>query len=132
MENTKLHPYIKMICESEKEILSAECDASNADSWEDGSPGCPRYMILRYIDDFLFVSTSKKLALGFFSRLKRGFPAYNCTMNEEKFGLSFDVGRLLKIQKSRFYVHDDGASYVCWSGLLINCCTLEVQADYTR
>lgn len=131
MENNRLHPYIRKICESEKEFLSAECDASNAVSGEDASSGCPRYMILRYVDDFFFVSTSKKLALKFFSRLNRGFPEYNCTMNEEKFGVSFDVGRMLKTQ-SRLYVHEDGASYVCWSGLLINCCTLEVQADYTR
>lgn len=131
MENNTLDPYIRKVCESEKDFLSAECDASSAVSGEDASSGCPRYMILRYIDDFLFVSTSKKLALEFFLRLNRGFFEYNCTMNEEKFGLSFDVGRMLKTQ-SRFYVHEDGASYVCWSGLLINCCTLEVQADYTR
>lgn len=132
MENNKLHPYIRKICESERQFFSAEHDSSNVVSWEDASSGCPRYMVLRYIDDFFFVSTSKKLALGFFSRLQRGFPAYNCTMNEGKFGLSFDVGNMLKIQQSRFHVLDDGASYVCWSGLLINCCTLEVQADYTR
>nr|XP_017232034.1 PREDICTED: telomerase reverse transcriptase-like [Daucus carota subsp. sativus] len=132
MENNKLHPYIRKICESEREFFSAEHDSSNVVIWEDASSGCPRYMVLRYIDDFFFVSTSKKLALGFFSRLQRGFPAYNCTMNEGKFGLSFDVGNMLKIQQSRFHVLDDGASYVCWSGLLINCCTLEVQADYTR
>ncbi|KAL8088758.1 hypothetical protein AgCh_038515 [Apium graveolens] len=130
MENNILDPYIRKIFESEKEFLSAESDASSAVSGEDASSGYPRYMILRYIDDFFFVSTSKKLASEFFSRLNRGFFEYNCTMNEEKFGLNFDVGHMLKTQ--RFYVHEDGASYVCWSGLLINCCTLEVQADYTR
>lgn len=130
MENNILDPYIRKICESEKDFLSAESDASGAVSGEDASSGYPRYMILRYIDDFFFVSTSKKLALEFFSRLNRGFSEYNCTMNGEKFGLSFDVGHMLKTQ--RFYVREDGASYVCWSGLLINCCTLEVQADYTR
>ncbi|KAM0057268.1 putative RNA-directed DNA polymerase [Helianthus debilis subsp. tardiflorus] len=89
------------------------------------------FMLLRFIDDFLFISTSKKLALGFFSRLERGFCEYNCSMNKEKFGLSFDFGQIKsKLNWSDF--DGNGNKFVRWSGLLINCKTLEVQADYTR
>ncbi|KAJ0490589.1 putative RNA-directed DNA polymerase [Helianthus annuus] len=106
METTKLVPFLDKITKSD-------------------------FMLLRFIDDFLFISTSKKLALGFFSRLERGFCEYNCSMNKEKFGLSFDFGQIKsKLNWSDF--DGNGNKFVRWSGLLINCKTLEVQADYTR
>ncbi|KAM6546130.1 hypothetical protein CsatB_026866 [Cannabis sativa] len=90
------------------------------------------YMLLRFIDDFLFVSTSKQQAEGFFSRLSRGFQDYNCYMNADKFSVNFDVGHISKLPSNRLCIGEDGVSFIRWSGLLINCCTLEVQADYTR
>ncbi|XP_024989026.1 telomerase reverse transcriptase [Cynara cardunculus var. scolymus] len=89
------------------------------------------HLLLRFIDDFLFISTSKKQALAFFSRLERGFCDYNCNMNREKFGFSFDVDNI-KPQSNRVYIDEDGNKFLRWSGLFINCKTLEVQADYTR
>ncbi|WOK95814.1 telomerase reverse transcriptase isoform X5 [Canna indica] len=88
-------------------------------------------LLLRFIDDFLFISTSKEQASRFFNRIGRGFSSYNCFMNKKKFGMNFDVA-----QKSclvnRVYTGGDGVSFLPWSGLLINCQTLEIQADYTR
>ncbi|XP_062107723.1 telomerase reverse transcriptase isoform X2 [Humulus lupulus] len=91
-----------------------------------------KYMLLRFIDDFLFVSTSKQQAEGFFSRLWRGFQDYNCYMNADKFSVNFDVGHIAKLPSNRLCIGEDGVSFIRWSGLLINCCTLEVQADYTK
>ncbi|KAK9282667.1 hypothetical protein L1049_010887 [Liquidambar formosana] len=92
----------------------------------------PKYILLRFIDDFLFISTSEKQAASFFSRLQRGFREYNCYMNKEKFCLNFDINEMSGLPSNRVYVSEDGISFLRWSGLLINCCTLEVQADYTR
>jgi len=91
------------------------------------------YMLMRFLDDFLFISTSKKQADSFFSRLQRGFRGYNCYMNEKKFGANFDVESISGSSLNRVYVGEDGAtSFLRWSGLLINCSTMEIQADYTK
>ncbi|KAL8265798.1 hypothetical protein R6Q59_003142 [Mikania micrantha] len=109
MENNKLIPFLDKVTKSE-------------------SSDKPDFMLLRFIDDFLFISTSKKLALGFFSRLQRGFCEYNCNMNKDKFGLSFDLDKI-QSQSNRLCF---GNKFLRWSGLFVNCKTLEVQADYTR
>nr|XP_043626813.1 telomerase reverse transcriptase [Erigeron canadensis] len=111
MENTKLVPFLNKVAESE---------------FPDR-----RDLLLRFIDDFLFISTSKKQALAFFSRLQRGFCEYNCSMNKEKFGLSFEAEKI-RPQLNRVYLDENGNKFLRWSGLYINCKTLEVQADYTR
>ncbi|KAA0048343.1 telomerase reverse transcriptase [Cucumis melo var. makuwa] len=92
----------------------------------------PGYMLLRFIDDFLFISSSKLLAEKFLCRVHRGFRAYNCYMNERKFGMNFDVANTYRIVSKRVYVGKDGVSFLRWAGLLINCQTLEIQADYTK
>ncbi|KAI4385161.1 hypothetical protein MLD38_003219 [Melastoma candidum] len=90
----------------------------------------PKCILLRFVDDFLFISTSKSQATNFFSRLKRGFRDYNCFMKEEKFRLNFDVGATTRTQSSTVHVGDE--EFIQWSGMLINCRSLEFQADYTR
>ncbi|CAL5339266.1 unnamed protein product [Camellia sinensis] len=71
-------------------------------------------------------------AARFFSRLQRGFREYNCYMNQEKCGLNFDIDQKSGITSNRVHMGDDGITFLRWCGLFINCCTLEVQADYTR
>ncbi|XP_071739579.1 telomerase reverse transcriptase [Rutidosis leptorrhynchoides] len=111
MESTKLVPYLNKVTETG---VSDRQD-----------------LLLRFIDDFLFISTSRKQALAFCSRLERGFCEYNCNMNKEKFGLSFDVDKSSP-SSNRLYIDGNDNKFIRWSGLLINCKTLEVQADYTR
>ncbi|XP_004308218.1 PREDICTED: telomerase reverse transcriptase-like [Fragaria vesca subsp. vesca] len=101
-------------------------------SSEDKISSSSRYTLLRFIDDFLFISTSKAQAASFFSRLQRGFRDYNCYMNEKKFCVNFDIGNMAGLASNRVSSGDDGILFVRWSGLLINSCTLEVQADYTK
>ncbi|MQM11480.1 hypothetical protein Taro_044383, partial [Colocasia esculenta] len=107
-----------------------DCGRKNGAAYE-FSP-MSNYLLLRLIDDFIFISTSKRQATCFFNRLCRGFREYNCYMNSEKFGLSFDVDGQPQVMQNRRYVGADGVPFLPWSGLLVNCCTLEVQADYTR
>ncbi|KAJ6348388.1 hypothetical protein OIU76_004791 [Salix suchowensis] len=64
--------------------------------------------------------------------LRSGFRDYNCFMNEEKFCLNLDTEQVSGLQSNKLYVGEDGISFLRWSGLLLNSCTLEVQADYTR
>ncbi|KAF8659613.1 hypothetical protein HU200_058367 [Digitaria exilis] len=91
----------------------------------------PKSLLMRFIDDFLFISFSKEHALNFFNRMRRGFVYYNCYMNDGKYGFNFDVANSEHCL-NRIYRGDDGFSFIPWSGLLINCETLEIQADYTR
>ncbi|XP_021296858.1 telomerase reverse transcriptase isoform X2 [Herrania umbratica] len=136
MEKHEIFPYLEKTFEPAAEVLSARhvfSDASDAqNSSEDALIFPPTYLLLRFIDDFLFISTSKEQASGFLSMLRRGFPDYNCYMNEEKFCLNFDIERQAGLLSNRIYVVDDGTSFLRWSGLLINCCSLEIQGDYTR
>nr|ALW82983.1 telomerase reverse transcriptase [Allium cepa] len=91
----------------------------------------PKNLLMRWTDDFLFISTSKLQATSFFRRMERGFKEYNCEMNKRKFRLNFDAEQSHSIQNCP-YIGMDGIQFLPWSGLLINCQTLEVQADYTR
>jgi telomerase reverse transcriptase len=91
-------------------------------------------ILLRLIDDSLFISTSQSSVARFVQLMHNGFEEYGCHANQQKTAVSFDL--LLnknQVKKAHgVYMTNDGASYMRWSGLLINCCTLEVQADYTR
>ncbi|XP_027190642.1 telomerase reverse transcriptase isoform X3 [Cicer arietinum] len=116
----------------EKTLESGSCKENKSINTNSGDSS-PCYLLMRFIDDFFFISNSKKQATSFFSRLKRGFRGYNCYMNEKKFGANFDVEQIPGSSLNRVRVGKDGAtSFVRWSGLLINCSTMEIQADYTR
>ncbi|KAJ1262030.1 hypothetical protein BS78_09G075600 [Paspalum vaginatum] len=91
----------------------------------------PESLLMRFIDDFIFISFSKEHAQKFFNRMRRGFSYYNCYMNDAKYGFNFEVSNSEHCC-NRIYRGDDGFSFIPWSGLLINCETLEIQADYTR
>jgi telomerase reverse transcriptase len=52
-------------------------------------------------------------------------------MNGRKYGFNFNVGSSEHCH-NRLYKGDDGIAFIPWSGLLINCENLEIQADYTR
>ena len=129
LERNLIIPFLEKTSEGASKDISRRYNSMDASAEESSGD---RYILLRFIDDFLFISTSKKQAASFFSRLQRGFREYNCYMNDDKFSLNFDIGQLAGIPSSRAYVGEDGISFLRWSGLLLNCCTLEVQADYTK
>ena len=126
LERHVIFPFFK------KTLESGSCKENNSVESNSGDLS-PCYLLMRFIDDFFFISNSKKQAASFFSRLKRGFRGYNCYMNEKKFGANFDVEQTPASSLNRVYVGKDSAtSFVQWSGLLINCTTMEIQADYTK
>jgi telomerase reverse transcriptase len=91
-------------------------------------------ILLRLVDDSLFISTSQADVARFVQIMHQGFEDYGCHANRHKTTVSFNL-QLSKEQENfsrNIYMSEDGASFMAWSGLLINCCTLEIQADYTR
>lgn len=118
----------------EKALESGSCkENSSVHDNSDDNVSSPCYLLMRFTDDFLFISNSKKQAASLFSRLQRGFRDYNCYMNEKKFGANFDVDQISGSSLNKVCAGKDGAtSFVRWSGLLINCSTMEIQADYTK
>lgn len=97
-------------------------------------PGSSESILLRLIDDSLFISTSKDAVEKFVGMMHQGFEDYGCHANRGKTAVSFNL-QLHDDEETvarKVYVTDNGACFIRWSGLLINCRTLEIQADYTR
>lgn len=109
--------------------LSCKCLGKAAVMTEDVQH---RNIMLRLVDDWLFISDSQDDALEFVRKMHRGFVDYNCVANRLKTAVSFDAILGGSTLNMNVYRTQDGACYIRWSGLLINCNTLEVQADYTR
>ena len=106
----------------------AMCKATSLLSGGNGS------ILLRLVDDSLFISTSQADVARFVQIMHQGFEDYGCHANRHKTTVSFNL-QLSQEQENfsrNIYMSEDGASFMAWSGLLINCCTLEIQADYTR
>ena len=135
LDQNVIFPFLERTWEPPTTDLSRGHDfqvSAAQSSSEDEISSSSSYTLLRYIDDFLFISTSKAQAASFISRLQRGFRDYNCYMNEKKFCVNFDIGNMASLPSNRVYSGDDGVLFIRWSGLFINSCTLEVQADYTK
>ncbi|KAJ0243672.1 Reverse transcriptase domain-containing protein [Hirschfeldia incana] len=125
LEKTLMFPFLE---EASRDASAEECNGER----ELITP--PSYKLLRFIDDYLFVSTSREQATRFYQRLKQGFPDYNCQMNHKKFCITFEDGEESQNSSNtkRMYVGGNGVSFIRWTGLLINSRTFEVQVDYTR
>ncbi|KAL2612832.1 hypothetical protein R1flu_024524 [Riccia fluitans] len=89
-------------------------------------------VLLRLIDDSLFISTSEALATIFVERMHTGSEEYGCQANRRKTAASFPVQLGRRTLPKKIYTTEDGACFMRWSGLLVNCYTVEFQADYTR
>ncbi|KAF3647074.1 putative ATP synthase subunit O, mitochondrial-like [Capsicum annuum] len=133
LENSVIFPFLEKACKPDPGFPSEERFLDDtAARYNHLVAYQPNYLLLRLIDDLLFISTSKDQASKFFFRLRRGFRAYNCNMNEQKFGTNFQMNGIPSLGSDRLYVVEDGTSFLRWNGLFINCSTLEIQADYTR
>lgn len=131
MEKKLIYPFLEKTIGPATEAPFRNHDITNCYR-EDTGISCPRYLLLRFIDDFIFISTSKEQATGFYNKLDWGFPEYNCYMNEKKLSANFDTRNKTGFSSKRVYVGKDGIQFLPWCGLFINCRTLEVQGDYTR
>ncbi|KAL9252277.1 Telomerase reverse transcriptase-like protein [Drosera capensis] len=132
LERNILFPFLDEVCASVMLEQAHTINMSQPKNSTGTAFSSPKWTLLRLIDDFLFISTSKELSTSFFSRMQSGFQEYNCYMNEHKFCYSFGVRLKQDALPGSKGLNIDGISYIQWSGLLINSTTLEVQADYTR
>jgi len=93
-------------------------------------------LLLRFIDDFLYITTSIQHAETFVKKMHVGFPDYGSFVNADKTMVNFDIqieGKPLYKSSKKWQVFGtEMQDYFPWCGFLINTKTLEVQRDYTR
>lgn len=85
-------------------------------------------LLLRVVDDFLFVSPDRDRAVVFLNKMATGNEEYNCYVNADKILINFH------------YVHDKCGKIPCinntdwfpWCGMLFNTKTLNVSTDFSR
>ncbi|BGP25246.1 Telomerase reverse transcriptase [Rhodotorula toruloides] len=86
-----------------------------------------RQTLLRYVDDFLFITTEREKAVCFLSTMSNGIPEYGCAISPDKRLTNFDValadGELVPPLA-------EGEDFP-WCGLAINPVTLEVRVSTT-
>ena len=90
------------------------------------------HCMVRLVDDFLVVTSSRTKAEGILRCLHGCFSRHMCTLNPKKTKLNFRIQLETGSVGPNVYEADDGARFVPWCGLLINAETLEIQADYRR
>ncbi|SNX84166.1 uncharacterized protein MEPE_02874 [Melanopsichium pennsylvanicum] len=90
----------------------------------------PKSLLMRYTDDFLLITTSKRQAKRFYQIMRQGHPEYGCFISPEKTLINFD---LLDASSSngplvpRIYSED-----FPWCGLTISTVNLGVSTDLGR
>ena len=96
-------------------------------------------VILRFVDDYLYISTVEADAQNFLRIMHQGFPEYNCCMNRTKTSCNFsptgeegDAGDPWAADGRNLWHDGKGTAFLKWCGLLINIETFEVQADFSR
>ena len=84
-------------------------------------------LLLRLIDDFLFISMNKDHATQFLNYMHQGFPEYGCSVNMTKSLANFDVAiNMQKVPRLQ------GTTLFPFCGSLIDTQTLDVFKDASR
>ncbi|GAA6017946.1 hypothetical protein JCM10207_002715 [Rhodosporidiobolus poonsookiae] len=83
----------------------------------------PNSALLRYVDDFLFISTSQGLASRFLRVMDDGIPEYGCSISAEKRLTNFDI----TLDDGEVVPPLPAGEDFPWCGLAINTRTLDIQ-----
>ncbi|KAI5476957.1 telomerase reverse transcriptase [Pseudohyphozyma bogoriensis] len=86
-----------------------------------------RSLLLRYIDDFMFITADKSLALRFLEVMSKGIPEYGCFVSPEKGLTNFDAS----IDGVNMMPKLSGKDFP-FCGMLVNTVSLEVKAETAR
>ena len=95
-------------------------------------------LLLRLVDDFLYITTDLGAARRFVTVLHGHIPDYGCTVHQAKTQTSFSMphGHGIGTQHAQPPISTSASSsmkgFIPWCGLLLKTSTLEVQADYSR
>ncbi|KAI5122895.1 hypothetical protein M0805_007573 [Coniferiporia weirii] len=89
-------------------------------------------VLLRLIDDYLFITTDEADARRFLETMNKGHPDYGCFIAKDKTLTNFDhnVGTISQLGLSTV-LHPDQKLFP-WCGYLINTEDLSIMADYSR
>ncbi|KAJ3019795.1 hypothetical protein HKX48_001768 [Thoreauomyces humboldtii] len=91
-------------------------------------------LLLRYVDDFLFITESRAEAIEFLQIMHRGHPSHGCVINADKTLVNFPAiidGKNIQNIAATQEGHTATTAFP-WCGLLIDTMTLHVKADYGR
>lgn len=86
----------------------------------------PQSLLLRLIDDYLLVTTSRERARAFLSMMYRGHPDYGCFISRDKTLTNFDYDEQV------MNVIPSGQREFPWCGYMIDMKGLTISIDYTR
>ncbi|KAF5327773.1 hypothetical protein D9619_004557 [Psilocybe cf. subviscida] len=86
----------------------------------------PLSTLLRVVDDYLFISTDRKLAKEFLDMMSRGHPEYGCFISSDKSLTNFDY------EDQLMNTVPPGEQTFPWCGYSINTRDLSITVDYTR
>eukprot|EP01052_Picozoa_sp_SAG31_P004764 SAG31_NODE_201_length_20535_cov_15.315081_14_plen_312_part_00 len=96
------------------------------------------HLLMRLVDDFIYITTDLAAAENFVHTLHKGMPSYGCTVQAEKTTTTFQTELDAKssskggVSKTKSAIGQGEPGFVRWCGLRFNKRTLEVQADYSR
>ncbi|OCF35151.1 hypothetical protein I316_03193 [Kwoniella heveanensis BCC8398] len=87
--------------------------------------------LLRYIDDFLYITDDRATAHRFIDTMSRGFPRYGAEISIDKTLLSFE-SQIKDMMAAVVKTSSDGQTLFPYCGFLINTKTLDIMSDYPR
>eukprot|EP01080_Neovahlkampfia_damariscottae_P001649 gene1649-12774_t len=85
-------------------------------------------LLLRLIDDFLYVTTSQEDSKNFILQMHQGFSSYGLTINKDKTVVSHPVS----IRNGEEKIEVKTMKYIKWCGFIINSENFNFNIDYSR
>ena len=86
------------------------------------------HLLVRIVDDFLLISTSRETSIRFLKKLNKGIPKLGVKINSDKSRVNYPIS----LQDTNEQVTRIGNDFFPWCGLLINTKTCEISLDYSR
>ena len=90
------------------------------------------HLLVRIVDDFLLISTSKETSIRFLNKLNKGIPKLGVKINSDKSRVNYPISLGDTITNSNEQVTRVSNDFFPWCGLLINTKTCEISLDYSR
>lgn len=90
------------------------------------------HLLVRIVDDFLLISTSKETSIRFLNKLNKGIPKLGVKINSDKSRVNYPISLGDTITNSNKQVTRVSNDFFPWCGLLINTKTCEISLDYSR